>query len=165
MQKITPSAVAELHAIVNLMKRNAERNCLNHSKKETELTAMQSRIIDYLLCNSDREIFQRDIEHEFSVQPATASVLLSTMEHRDLIKRESVRQDARLKRICLTETAMRLGEDVKRELVSFEKMLVRDIPEADMEVFFQVTEQIKSNLKDYLVVKTETAGKGVEQVD
>ena len=155
MKMTVPSVGAELHAIMNLMKRNVEYSCADSGKKETELTVMQSRIIGFLLCCSGRDIFQRDLEREFSVQPATASVLLSTMEQKDLIVRESVAQDGRLKKIRLTPKARRLGEIAGRELAHFEEMLVQDIPAEDLAVFFKVTERIKNNLADRLAVKKE----------
>ncbi len=70
---------------------------------ESGLTPQQTLVIRYLSEHSDRDVFQRDFETEFRITRATISNTLSLMEKRGLIRRESVAQDARLKKLTLTE--------------------------------------------------------------
>jgi hypothetical protein len=48
--------------------------------KNYDMTWMQMSVIDYLSRNSEKEIFQRDIENEFFIQRSTTTVLLQRME-------------------------------------------------------------------------------------
>ena len=138
---------AELHSLCNLMKRISDNSCLCHYRRETELTDMQTRVIGYLFCNQDKDIFQRDIEKAFSIRRPTVSILLQSMEAKKLIYRESVKSDARLKKVVLTDKAKEIATTANQEIIRFEKMLVEDIPEEDLEVFFRVTKQIRNNLE------------------
>ena len=47
-----------------------------------------------------KDIYQKDIETEFSVSRATASNMLAVMERKGLVRREAVEHDARLKSWC-----------------------------------------------------------------
>lgn len=141
---------AELHSLCNLMKRISDNSCLCHYRRETKLTDMQTRVIGYLFGNRNKDIFQRDIEKAFSIRRPTVSILLQSMEAKNLICRESVDYDARLKKVVLTDKAKEIATTANREIIRFEKMLVENIPEKDLEVFFRVTEQIRNNLEKNL---------------
>ncbi len=67
-----------------------------------EVTAMHGWILSYLYLHQDRDIFQRDIEAEFSIQRSTVTNILQRMERKGLICRQSVDSDGRLKKIVLT---------------------------------------------------------------
>lgn len=136
----------ELHMLTNLMKRYSEGSCLCQYHRQTDLTDMQTRIIGFLHKNKADDIFQKDIEQEFSIRRATVSILLQTMERKDLIVREPVSYDARLKKVILTPKAEELAKGSEREISRFEKMLTAGISKEDIECFFRVTEEIRQNL-------------------
>ena len=146
----------ELHTLVNLMRRYSESSCLCRFQRQTDLTDMQSRIIGFLHNNSSEDIFQKDIEQEFSIRRPTVSILLQTMEKKDLIIREPVSYDARLKKVLLTAKAKTLAKSSEREISNFEKILTQGISKEDMECFFRVTKEIRNNL---LENRQETGGK------
>jgi hypothetical protein len=66
-----------------------------------EVTMMHGWILKYLYDNRDREVYQRDIEKQFSIGRSTVTTIIQLMEKRDLICRQSVDHDARLKRVML----------------------------------------------------------------
>ena len=68
------------------------------------------------------------------------------MERSGLIVRTSVEQDARLKKIVLTEKSMEYNQAVLADLEAFERELTRDIPHEDLEVFERVVEKMIRNL-------------------
>ena len=45
------------------------------------------------------------------------------------------------------DKAKEIATTANQEIIRFEKMLVEDIPEEDLEVFFRVTKQIRNNLE------------------
>lgn len=155
IQKIGP----ELHSLFALIRRSHMSACLCDYRRQTGLTEMQSRVIGFLFMNREREIFQKDIEKEFSIRRATVSVLLQSMEVKKLIRRESVPRDARLKKVLLTPQAEEMAAMANRELRRFEEALREDISDEDLKTFFRVTEQIRSNIEKNLNAKPE---KGAE---
>ena len=68
------------------------------------------------------------------------------MEKNGLVVREPVAYDNRLKKIVLTDKALIYRQQVIEDLTELEKKLVKDISEADLEIFFQVIEKMMDNL-------------------
>lgn len=135
----------ELKIINNLSKRYLDKN--KSIKDEENLTSMQGWIIKYIFRNENRDIFQKDIENEFSIRRSTATVILQLMEKNNLIIRESVTYDARLKKIILTEKAIEFYNTIKKDILKFEEQLIKDISEEELKIFFKVIEKMKKNLE------------------
>lgn len=135
----------ELKVINNLSKRYLDKN--KSIKDEENLTSMQGWIIKYIFRNENRDIFQKDIENEFSIRRSTATVILQLMEKNNLIIRESVTYDARLKKIILTEKAIEFYNTIKEDILKFEEQLIKDISEEELKIFFKVIEKMKKNLE------------------
>ena len=57
----------------------------------------------HLYRHREEQVFQRDIEREFSITRSTVTNILQLMERKGYIERRSVPQDARLKKLVLTE--------------------------------------------------------------
>lgn len=146
---------AELHSIGNLIKRISDNSCLCRYHRETGLTELQTRLIGFLHCNEGKDIFQKDIEKEFSIRRATVSVLLHSMEAKNLIIRESVPRDARLKKVILTEKSREIASTAQRDVARFDTMLREGISEEDMEAFFRVTEMIRRNIEKNFIDKEQ----------
>ena len=68
--------------------------------------------ISYFYENREKDIFQKDFETEFSIRRSTASNILKTMEQNGFLERISVPYDARLKKIVLTEQAIKIHKTV-----------------------------------------------------
>lgn len=151
---------SELHSLFALIRRSHMNSCLCDYRRQTGLTEMQSRVIGFLFLNRNRDIFQKDIEKEFSIRRATVSVLLQSMEVKKLIRRESVPRDARLKKVLLTPKAEEMAAMANRELRRFEEVLREGISEEELKVFFNVTKKIRANIENNLSVKP---GKGAEK--
>ena len=67
--------------------------------------------------NRDRDIFQKDVETEFSIGRSTVTNILKLMEKKGYIRREAVPQDGRLKRLVLLDKGMALNQTM-RELAA-----------------------------------------------
>ena len=136
----------EIRMLCNLCKRYS----LNQSLKLTkdEFTSMHMWMLHYLYLNKDKDIFQKDFENEFTIRRSTASNILGLMEKRKLIKRVSVKTDARLKKIVLTENGQKLHDEFGKVIEANEKVYQKGISKKDLEVFFKVSEQIKKNVEE-----------------
>ena len=89
------------------------------------LTAIQCIVLDYLYENGARDVFQRDLEVEFQIRRSTVTGILQGMERRGLISRQPVEQDARLKKLVLTEAGLRIHAKAEQHMREVESRLGR----------------------------------------
>lgn len=111
---------------------------------------MQGRIIGCIYDKSNiegKDIYQRDIEEIFAIRRSTATVMLQTLEKKGYIIKTSVKHDARLKKITLTEKAVAMQEELEPVFAAFEETAVRGIPVEKVENMLEVLEQIRKNIK------------------
>lgn len=82
-------------------------NELNRTTMEAEnLTIHQCWILQYLSENSDKEVYQKDIEQLFSIKRSTANEMLRTIEARKFIKRSLSEDDARKHILTVTQSGL-----------------------------------------------------------
>lgn len=115
--------------------------------EDKELTMMQGLIIGFIYKHTERDIFQKDIEAEFSIARSTATGILQLMEKKKYILRESVAEDARLKKLVLTEKGIRLQENTIQYIGQMEERLRIGISEKEMEMFFRILQKMRSNIE------------------
>ena len=94
---------------------------------------LQSRILDFLFKNQDREVNQKDIEVNLGVSKATISGALNAMEKNNLIKRIT----------SLKETSKCL----KVIFDNLNKELVKDISEEELNVFYSTMNKLSRNIR------------------
>lgn len=112
------------------------------------LTKMQTWIIGYLYEHANENIFQKDIEAQFRIARSTATGILKIMEKNDLLTREPVASDARLKRLILTQKGISHQLHVIQNLQLLEERLKQQIDPKDLDVFFQVLYQMQNNMEN-----------------
>lgn len=129
------------------------RNLSAHVRKfgVDEVTMMHGWIIRYLYENREQDIFQKDIEQRFAVGRSTVTNLLQLMEKKGFIRRESVEQDARLKKVILTEKGIESQESFEDIVEHIEEELSEGISEEELYIFYKVLDQINQNVKKYEV--------------
>lgn len=126
---------------------NQIRRRLDSYSAKSGVSGSQGRVLHFILAQSE-DVFQRDVEQEFNMRPPSATELLNQMAKNGLIRRESTAQDARLKKIIVTEKAAALVGQVFPDLEELERDLIKGISPENLEVFFQVIEQMSKNLKE-----------------
>lgn len=134
----------EIKTVHNLLKRDFEK--LLNNEKMKNITGVQKWVIGYLSEHEGEDVFQRDLEEEFSIRRSTATGILQLMEKNDLIVRVPVSYDARLKKLVLTQKALDIQYEINREIQAHDKKLRNGISEEELEVFFKVMNKIKRNL-------------------
>jgi len=110
-------------------------------------TGTHGWVIGYLYDNRHRDVFQRDIEKQFSVRRPTMTEILKLMEKNGLLVRERDKNDARLKKIKLTPLALSIHERHEKHIESFETFLREGISDDEMKGFFAVLEKLNSNIE------------------
>lgn len=126
------------------------RRLLEHKENIEEpncVTGLQGWIVGYLLTNQDRDVFQKDIEAEFSINRSSATALLQRMEQNGLIVREAMPDDARWKKIILTPDAVELRERLETIKRKMESRTTRHLSEAELATFFHIVEKMMKNLE------------------
>ena len=134
------------------------RRLTNYIKRDMEKRSASGKIIlpkgvngwaiHYFYDNREKEIFQRDFEQRFSIRRSTASNILKTMEQNGFIKRISVESDARLKRIILTDKAIKIHEEIMRDIERRETLLKKGFTNAEIEQFLAMIDRLILNLED-----------------
>ena len=124
---------------------NKLRRRIDAFSSRDRMSGSEGRTLHFLLAQQT-DVFQRDIEEEFSLRPSTATQLLHKMERGGLIRREALASDARMKRIVVTEKALAYRDAVLADILELEQVLTRDIPPEEMAVFFRVIEKMLDNV-------------------
>ena len=99
----------------------------------------------FILAQSN-DVFQKDIEEEYSLRPPTATELLKKMEKNGLIYREALANDARMKRIVVSEKALQYKDMVIADITALEDELTKDIPQNELDIFFKVIKKMLDNI-------------------
>ncbi len=126
---------------------NKLRRQLDMLSSRKEFSGSQGRTLHFLLAQTE-DVFQKDIEEEYGIRPSTASQLLKQMEKNGLIVRESVSYDNRLKKIVLTEKALKYKGQVVDDLTRLEETLVQGISQEELNMFFHVIRKMTDNLSE-----------------
>ncbi len=130
--------------IHHMIRRNLEKEI---PKDLMKISMANGYILFYLYDNRDRDVFQRDFEENFGITRSTASKILSLMETKELVRRESVEGDARLKKITLTEK----GEDLRRKMIALKNrvdaQLKSGFSQEEIQQLYGYLERIKNNLR------------------
>jgi DNA-binding MarR family transcriptional regulator len=136
----------KIRILGNLIKRDIEK-----SKSELGIAlpkGINGWAISYFFDNSDKDIFQKDFEAQFSIRRSTASNILKTMEQNGFITRESVENDARLKKIVLTEKAINIHKSVLKSINKREERLRKGLTDAEVEAFLKISDKLIKNMEE-----------------
>lgn len=134
-----------IKTVSNQMRRKIDMNISKHDKDS--VTGMQGMVIGFIYHNSDKDIFQKDIETEFNIRRSTATGILQLMEKNGFIKRQPVSYDARLKKLILTEKATIAHKKIEIEINNMEKRLAMGLTDEEIKTFFKLVDKISKNIE------------------
>lgn len=111
---------------------------------ENGLTSIQSRILGHLRHAEEegRDVFQKEIEEVFRIKRSSVTSVLQTMEKKGLLIRESVPEDARVKKLILTEEARRMQVCTYYALGNMEKEMRSLFTEEEFQHFLDYMNRI-----------------------
>lgn len=125
----------------NQMKRKIDSKLNNH------VTNIQMFILRYI-DNTQDDIYQKNIEQVLDIRRSTTTEILNVMEREGLIKRKSIDNDKRKRKIILTSKGKEYVNTCKKTISEIEEALLENITEKEKEVFFNVLEKIKNNINN-----------------
>ena len=135
------SLAVQLKILINLIYREMCRQ--DGAAPPPGVTGMQSLVIAYLYRHRQQPVYQRDVEQHFSIRRSTAARMLKQMEQKGWIDRQPVARDRRLKRLCLTEKALALHEQMGQRLRRVDRMMDTALAEGEKEQLFDMLERLK----------------------
>lgn len=136
--------------LVRMLNHQLKRNQKpEEAVEDDELTPMQRHILNYILLETlHRDIYQKNLEEEFQVRKSTVSGILKLIEKNGFIYRESVKEDARLKRILPTKKAEALRPSILEHIHETEIRMTEGVPEQDLFLCKKVLYQMCQNLAE-----------------
>ena len=136
---------AQMRRVNNLIFRKINQF---HRENEVEnVTPMHEWIMSYLFWHKDEPIYQRDIEREFSITRSTVTNILQLMERKGYIERQSVPQDARLKRLVLTEEGVRIHEKTMQSLHQTDEFVSSLLTEEENAELLRLLNKLRDGLQ------------------
>lgn len=135
----------ELHSLDNLVRRYMENYGVK--RRLDEITGTNGWIIGYLADHEGEDIYQKDLEKEFTVTRSTASKVINLMEQKGLVKRQSVPHDARLKKLILTDKAMEVAAMMHEDHRKMEECLTNGFSEAEIMQMLSFVKRMKDNIR------------------
>ena len=136
--------------LVRMLNHQLKRNQKpEEALEDDELTPMQRHILNYILLETlHRDIYQKNLEEEFQVRKSTVSGILKLIEKNGFIYRESVKEDARLKRILPTKKAEALRPNILEHIHETEIRMTEGVSEQDLFLCKKVLYQMCQNLAE-----------------
>lgn len=141
----------EIKMTQNLIQRLMDTTTRLNSQGGVSFSVKQ--ICGYLYCNSDKPIYQKDLEKVFSLRRSSASAQLKKMEEKGLITREGIPEDKRLKEIKLTPLAEKEVEKTIEEIKNIEAVISGGITEDEAEALLKILKKIRLSIENRLSQK------------
>ena len=136
------SLMGEMRCLSHMIKRMIDRS--GSKKYVDKVTGTNGFIISYIAKNEGRDVFQKDLEQEFSIRRSTASSIVALMEKKGLIERRGVDYDARLKKLSLTEKGWEIRKIMTDDIKRIDMRLKESFEKDELDKFFEYIDRLKS---------------------
>lgn len=133
---------------IHMLSRQVKRK-IDVAVSRYNVTAVQCSFIKFIFDkNKTGNVYAKDIESRFNMRRATVAEILSLMEKNGLIERKSLREDARLKEIILTNKSLEIKNSIEKEIKKVEQEIKRGITEEELQNFTTILEKMLKNIED-----------------
>ncbi len=117
----------------------------SYPSRERIVSPTQIRIIEYMIKNNKKAIFQKDLEKALGVKKATISDVLRTMEKYELLEKVPSNFDSRRNEIILKKKAIEISNNAKKEILCVEKKLGKNISKEEIKIFNEILDRMIEN--------------------
>ena len=111
------------------------------------ITAIQGHVINYIY-QSNCDVFQKDLEEYLDIRGSSVTVMIQVMEKNDLLKREAVLKDQRLKKLVLTPKAIEIHSKIQAIITKVESKALEGISPEKCERINEMLRKIISNTEN-----------------
>ena len=140
-----PNIINEIKTLeVKIGKRLFQEAKLQEIKRPP--SPLQAKILKYILDHKEEVVCGKDLENYLHVSKATISEVLMAMEKSAIIKRISIPDDARAKRIVLTDTSLERFQELEKNFQSINEELLHGVSEKELVCFLNVLQKMKNNI-------------------
>ena len=114
---------------------------------ETPLTSIQALVLHYLLTESERrDVFPKDLEEFLQIKASSVTSLLHNLERNGYLRRESLADDGRYKKLVLTDKTFAIQDEILCRVEDYMKSMFVGISDEDLQVFEKVLLQMTANI-------------------
>lgn len=110
------------------------------------MTMPQLSTIGCLAFLEGQDVFQRDLETIFKLRRSTLSSVISTLEKKGYLCRVPVPEDARLKKLVLTDAGRSIGAHVYEIFTHLNDLMIAGLTPEELTVFGSILDKIAGNL-------------------
>lgn len=110
-----------------------------------EVTATHGFILGYLSDNSDRDVFQRDLEAHLKIGRSSVTTVLNLMEKNGYVVRSQVDTDARLRKISLTEKGCAMNLRIRKIIDGMDDSLIDGLSPEEQSQLYELLEKVRLN--------------------
>ena len=110
------------------------------------VTGTQSDIVEYLLENYDKEVYQKDLERLFNQSNPSMTGILNRLEKNGFIVRKISSKDSRYKQIVLTQKTYDLVIEMKKDLGTFNDNYNKMLSESEKEDLISLLKKLYLNM-------------------
>lgn len=103
-----------------------------YNRKETNECSLSNLWAINFIMDSDEDVYQKDLEAEFSINRATASKMLTLMEEKKFISRTPSSEDGRLKKITVLPEGMKMKNICLSIKTEIEQELTADLTKEEI---------------------------------
>ena len=131
---------------VHILSRQIKRE-IDEAVSKYNVTSVQCAVIGFIFEKSkNTNVFAKDIESTFNMRRATVAEILALMEKNNLIERIAIQEDARLKKIVLTQKSLEIKNNVSKKIIEVEKRIKRGLSKEEIEEFSRIIIKMSKNL-------------------
>ncbi len=147
------SSLSKMMKITNELRRSSYLSYIPESLRGLNVTQMEA--LDYLQLNREKEVFQKDVEAYLRIRRSSVSTLLHNLEKSGLILREPVPEDARLKKVVLTEQGQMICQAIGDHHRQVQAYMRRILSEEELDSLAHVLEKIIVNMDAFFSAQEE----------
>lgn len=136
----------EIHRLDNAIKKKIDNKLRSNGLDEATMT--NGWVLRYLYENKDTEVYQKDIEKHFNIGRSTVTGILKLMEENELVKRVSVQNDARLKRVILLQKGIEVHLMIENAVYDTNQKIAENITPKEMDTLFCILQKIHNNIRE-----------------
>lgn len=136
----------EIGKYVHILSRQIKRQ-IDEAVSKYNVTSVQCAVIGFVFDKGkSTDVFAKDIEKTFNMRRATVAEILSLMEKNKLLERIPIKEDARLKKLILTQKAIEIKNEVSYKIEEIENKIKNGLTKKEIEEFSRIIIKMSKNL-------------------
>ena len=124
------------------------RRCFAGYFAGTPLTSIQGLALHYIIVESQyRDVFPKDLEELLEIKGSSVNSLINNLEKNGYLRRESISNDGRYKKLVLTDKTRAVKDDIVSRVMAYMKNMFAGISEDELAVFDRVITKMAGNTR------------------